>query len=180
MSSLRKLSLAMPVGLGLLWFLFFRPLNLGGPAGYIMVSGISMEPTLRSADLVVVRKQESYTTGDVVAFRVEEGIVIHRIVGGSAEEGFVTQGDNKAARDVWRPKPEHILGSMWLQLPGGGRVIAYLRRPLVFAALLAGLGTFSLWRILWPLEPRLRPLDGRMVPVKARGRPSARARRRRA
>ncbi len=161
----------------LVWFLLLRPGFLGGPVSYIIVSGISMEPTLRSGDLVVVRKQESYTTGDVVAFEVEGGVVIHRIVGGTAEKGFVTQGDNKGGPDLWRPRAEDIRGKMWLHLPGGGRVIAYLRQPLVFAMLLASLGTFSLWRVLWPLEPRLRPLDGRMVPLRARRRTPARARR---
>jgi len=165
------------VAMCLTWVLLLRPGFLGGPASYIMVSGVSMEPTLRSGDLVVVRKQESYTTGDLVAFDVKGGVVIHRIVGGSAEEGFVVQGDNKRRPDSWRPRAEQVRGSMWFRAPGGGRAIAFLRQPLVLAALLAGLGTFSLWRVLWPPEPKRRPLDGRMVPAKRRRSMSARGRR---
>jgi signal peptidase len=109
-----------------------------------MVSGKSMEPTLRTGDLVVVHAQEGYAPGDIVAFQVDGGNVIHRIVGGSAAEGFVTQGDNKSAPDPWRPKPSEILGKLWLHVPGAGRTVAYLRQPAPFATLVGGLAALLL------------------------------------
>jgi signal peptidase len=127
----------------LAWFFLFRPVSLGGPASYVMVSGVSMEPTLHSGDLVATRKYQSYQKGDIVAFRVEGGIVIHRIVGGSAEEGFTTQGDNSETVDRWRPTGEDIVGRMWFSIPAGGDFLALLRQPLILGWLAGGLGVLT-------------------------------------
>src|SRR3972149_5676326 len=119
------------------WVLLSRPTFLGGPVTYVMVSGRSMEPTLDSGDLVVVRKQGGYGSGDVVAFRVPEGepgegaTVIHRVVGGSPDEGFVMQGDNKNGPDPWRPTAGDVVGKSWFSVPGASRSLAVLRSPLV-------------------------------------------------
>src|SRR3990170_1536652 len=113
----------------LVWFVIFRPIGLGGPASYVMVSGTSMLPTLKTGDLVVAQRQDSYAVGDIVAFRVPRGepaagaIVIHRI-SGEAEGGFVVQGDNKRYPDTWEPTADDILGRLWLLIPGGARVLA--------------------------------------------------------
>ena len=121
------------------WFFLLRPQNLGGPVGYVIVSGQSMEPTLHSGDLVLVRQRESYQVGDVIAYRIPRGepgegiIVVHRIVGGSAEEGFVTRGDNRTGADLWRPRPQDIAGALWLHLPRVGWLLGLLRTPLVLA-----------------------------------------------
>jgi len=121
------------------WFFLLRPQNLGGPVGYVIVSGQSMEPTLHSGDLVLVRQRESYQVGDVIAYRIPRGepgegiIVVHRIVGGSAEEGFVTRGDNRTGADLWRPRPQDIAGALWLHLPRVGWLLGLLRAPLVLA-----------------------------------------------
>jgi signal peptidase len=130
------------------WFLLLRPSFLGGPATYVMVGGESMEPTLSSGDLALVRREGNFGSGDIVAFRVPEGepgegaIVIHRIVGGSAAEGFVMQGDNNDSRDPWRIQRADILGTTWLHLPGAGRWLAVLRAPAVMAAVAAGVAVF--------------------------------------
>lgn len=122
------------------WFLALRPQALGGPVAYLMVTGDSMEPTLTEGDLVVVRRQASYGPGDVVAYRVPKGevgaggVVIHRIVG-STDDGYALKGDSRQATDAWRPKPEDVVGRMWLTLPHDGRWLAWLRSPLVIAAI---------------------------------------------
>ena len=122
------------------WFLLFRPTFLGGPASYIIVSGISMEPTLYTGDLAVLHKQDSYAPGDIVAFRAAgSGMVIHRIIGDSAEEGYLIQGDNKAEPDPWHPTPDDVLGKMWLQLPRAGNLFHMLREPLNLGLLVGGL-----------------------------------------
>lgn len=139
----------LAVGLFVAWFLFLRPpAFLGGPTSYVRVSGVSMEPSLREGDLAVVRKQGSYSPGDVVAFRVPKGepgdgaIVIHRIVGGSAEDGFIMQGDNKENPDLWRPTQDDIVGGMWFSVPLAGRLLAFLQSPLLSAGLASGFAVF--------------------------------------
>lgn len=146
-------SLVVIAALALLvaWFFLLRPEFLGGPAGYVLVSGKSMEPALYSGDLVVTRKQSDYRVGDVVAFRVpqgepaEGGIVIHRITGGNAQEGFIVQGDNRSGPDMWRPRPENIVGKQWLHFPGGSRFVLNLRQPVNLGILVGSLSALSLF-----------------------------------
>jgi signal peptidase I len=126
----------------LFWMQFLRPQSLGGNAAYVLVSGQSMEPRYHTGDLVLVEKQRSYHAGQLIAYRVPKGDpmagaqVIHRIIGGDAKHGFIVRGDNRTAPDVWRPKPQDIVGAKALRLPGAIIVLQFLRAPL-FLALLA-------------------------------------------
>jgi signal peptidase len=136
------------MGLFVAWFVLLRPAFLGGPATYVMVSGESMEPTLDSGDLVLVRQQSNYGNGDIVAFRPprrtggRSAAVIHRIVGGSPQEGFIMQGDNNEGKDPWRISEGDILGEMWFSAPAGGRFLGMLQSPLVLAGLASGVAVF--------------------------------------
>jgi signal peptidase len=129
------------------WFVALRPTFLGGATSYVLVSGASMEPEMRTGDLSLVRRQDTYRRGDVIAFEVPRGepgagaLVIHRIVGGSASAGFVVRGDNRERPDLWRPRPSDIRGVQVAHLPGVGRAFALLRSPLGMATA-AGLLTF--------------------------------------
>lgn len=148
-----KLRCLLPVlalaALSVGWLLFLRPAALGGPVTYVMVAGASMEPTLHSGELAVVRKQDSYRNGDIVAFGVPKGepgegaIVMHRIVGGSPEEGFVMQGDNKNAPDSWRPTDHDMLGRLWFAIPGGEQFVLTLRQPLILGLLAGAMGMLT-------------------------------------
>lgn len=133
------------------WFFTARPAFLGGPASYITISGVSMEPTLSSGDLVIVREQDSYEAGDIIAFRIPAGEagaglnVVHRIVGGSGDVGYDTQGDNRGSLDPWHPKNEDVIGKRWVDVPFSGRVLTTLRDPLlvgILAGVLAGAAAF--------------------------------------
>jgi signal peptidase len=129
----------------LAWALTLRPQSLGGPVDYVMVQGVSMEPTFHTGDLVLTWREDSYRKGEVVAYRVPQGevgagsIVIHRIVGGSAQRGFVMQGDNNAVPDDWHPRPGDILGKARLRIPRFGTIFTFLHAPLPLASLGAGI-----------------------------------------
>jgi len=146
MSVIRAVFTLALLAIGAAWLLLFRPTFLGGPAGYIIVAGASMEPTLSNGDLAVARQQEGYKEGDIVAFRVPQGepgeghIVIHRIVGGAAEEGYIVQGDNKKGPDPWHPTANDIVGRMWFSVPRGGLYVLLLRQPIVLGAVAGLLG----------------------------------------
>src|SRR5581483_11250469 len=115
------------------WVQYLRPQSLGGNASYVLVSGHSMLPR--------------YHTGEVIAYHVPKGDplagaqVIHRIIGGDAQHGFVVQGDNRTAPDVWRPKPGDIVGAKELRIPDAIVLLQFLRTP-VFLALLAACFVF--------------------------------------
>jgi signal peptidase len=124
----------------LAWFVWLRPVSLGGDMSYVMVQGTSMEPTYHNGDLVFTRRETVYHRGEVVAFRVggefnDPAIVIHRIVGGTAIHGFVTRGDNRNRTDPWSPKNANIVGRATFSIPFGGRVVGTVRQPWVLASL---------------------------------------------
>jgi signal peptidase I len=140
----RAITLLIAGALFAVWLFTLRPDFMGGPAGYVIVSGRSMEPGYSTGDLVVTRKGD-YKQGDVVAFRQGSGgLVIHRIVGGDAASGFVTKGDNRSSVDEWRPRDADLIGRTWLHVPGAGSWLAHLRNPAALASLMGGLTAFTL------------------------------------
>ena len=66
------------------------PVGVGG-GSLGAVAGKSMEPTLRSGDLIVVRPG-AYRVGEIVAYRSGGGLVVHRIVS-VANGRLVMRGD---------------------------------------------------------------------------------------
>jgi signal peptidase len=139
----KALSLLFVAALFAGWAIYLRPQALGGKAGYVLVSGHSMLPRYHTGDLVLVERRDSYRVGQVIAYRVPKGDpmagaqVIHRIVGGNAEQGFVVQGDNRTAPDVWRPKPADIVGAKALRIPSAVVVLQFLRSPLLLGLIAA-------------------------------------------
>jgi hypothetical protein len=85
-------------------------------------------------------------------------MVIHRVTGGSAASGYTTRGDNREGRDLWRPKPDDVIGSIAVRIPLAGRVPMSLGTPLGLG-LGAGLLAFFLLsdgRKVRPTEPSAR------------------------
>lgn len=136
-------SIVLVIGACVFWAMFLRPQSLGGPAGYVLVSGQSMLPLYHTGDLILVRRKQNYNVGDIIAYHVPKGDpmagaqVIHRIISGNATRGFVVQGDNRTAPDVWRPKPNDIVGSASLQIPHAVVVLQLMRSPLLLGLLAA-------------------------------------------
>ena len=135
-------ALASLAAVGVLWFLF-APSALGGRVDYAVVYGSSMEPTLHSGDLVVLRSRPSYAVGEVVGYRNADlhRVVLHRVVG--EERGhFLFKGDNNGSSDSYRAPSDRIVGRLWLRVPAVGNVFTWLRTPwhallvIVFASLL--------------------------------------------
>lgn len=162
-----RVGLALLITLLAAWFVFLRPVSLGGSVTYIVIRGDSMEPSYASGDLLIVQAEPSYGTNDVVAYRVPSGevgegiVVVHRIVGGSAGVGFEMRGDNNQSLDPWIPRGTDVVGKAWALIPGLGRVLVAIRQPLVLAALAASLVVgFVIWRAPRAVRrcvPRCRP-----------------------
>ncbi|MDX6400996.1 MAG: signal peptidase [Gaiellaceae bacterium] len=146
-------AIALAVFVCIFWTQYLRPQAFGGSAAYVLVSGKSMLPRYHTGDLVLVEKQSSYHVGELIAYRVPKGDpmagaqVIHRIIGGNAQKGFIVQGDNRTAPDVWRPKPADIVGAKALRIPNAVLILQFLRSP-IFLGLLAACFVFV--RVLTP------------------------------
>jgi len=136
------------------------PQSFGGRIAYVRVDGHSMDPTLSTGDLAVVRREASYRIGDAVAYRIPAGefgagaVVIHRLVGGDGASGYITKGDNKPLRDEWHPRTGDIVGRVQYDLPGAGGELARLTRPVYVGALVAGL---TVLMMLLPSRSSRRP-----------------------
>jgi signal peptidase len=123
------------------WFVALRPITLGGTANYTVIHGNSMWPLYHDGDLIITHQQSAYSVGQVVAYRVPDGeigagdVVIHRITGGDTTTGLILQGDNNPHTDPWHPRLSNIVGSTWVQIGRGGRVLVLLHQPLALAML---------------------------------------------
>lgn len=137
-------ALAGLVALAGAWLLLAPP-ALGGKTSFVITSGNSMEPKLHEGDLVLTRERASYGVGDIVLFRSTTlgRDVLHRIVALEGER-FVTGGDNNDYRDPGRVAPGQVQGEAVLFLPGAGKPLAWLRRPLHAAVVLFALVFLSL------------------------------------
>lgn len=126
---------------------FLAPPQLGGPTSYAITSGISMLPHFHAGDLVVLRKQGSYHVGEVAAYHNGQlGVVVmHRIVAVHGNH-YVFKGDNNNYADSFEPTKAQIVGAEKLHLPGAGRYVQELHRPVIAAVALATLWLLSFWR----------------------------------
>lgn len=107
------------------------------PFGYgaaVVLSG-SMEPTLSTGDLIIVKEAEEYAIDDVIVYQDETGLVVHRIIARNGET-IVTQGDANNAADA----PINIAsvkGMMIGAIPHVGSVANMLKTPWGTVAIIA-------------------------------------------
>lgn len=87
-------------------------------------TGISMNPTLTSSDLLEVRcyNGKPARCGDVILFTREDHSqpFVHRIVKLSGS-GVITRGDNATADDPWQLQPHEIFGQVVAACRGNKR-----------------------------------------------------------
>ena len=145
----------------------FLPTTLGGSFAYAIVSGDSMEPTLTTDDLVLLRGASEYRIGDTVAFRHPQiGTVLHRIVVVDGER-FTTRGDNRTGNDTYRPTPDDVIGRQWAVIPRAGAAIREIQSP-AHAALLV-LGTLAVVAAVAAAGATARRRGGKRAPLRERG-----------
>lgn len=116
-----------------------------------------MEPGLYEGDFVFVRKNRSYEVGDVVAYLNPDlgHFVLHRIIqidGGS----FILKGDNNDWVDSYQPYDNEIIGEFWFHIPKLGRLIAFIKNPVVLSLLL---GSFLFLLLLGMMYGKEDPLS---------------------
>jgi signal peptidase I len=123
------------------WFL--APTQIGGSATYVITRGISMQPRFHTGDLAIVRPVSTYKVGDIAAYRstLLHVTVLHRIV---ARRGnlYVFKGDNNNFIDPTYPTRSELVGKLWLRVPQGGRLLAFVHSPVTAGAICGMLGLF--------------------------------------
>ena len=131
------------------WSLFAPP-QLGGDVEYVIINGNSMEPGFRQSDLVLVRKTDHYQVGDAVAYRNADlnRVVFHRIINGNSLH-YTLQGDNNTWLDSYQPSQAEIIGKQWLHIPGVGKVVEWVRKPILAAATVGIVGGFIMTMVFF-------------------------------
>jgi signal peptidase I len=148
---LRALNIGVTLVLAVFWWNLYRPQLFGGPAGYAVVEGSSMEPAYHAGDLVITREHRTYRVGDVIAFEVPAGSaggglhVIHRVLARTPDGLYVTMGDNRDSVDPWQLSDHDVIGSVAVHVPYVGSVVRVLREPPVFAWFVGSLVLVGLW-----------------------------------
>ena len=105
-----------------------------GVGASVVLSG-SMEPALSVGDLLIIRQQENYETGNIVVYQSGTMPVVHRIV--AMSDGIVTtRGDANNATD--KPFPaDAIKGKVVAAIPLIGYVAWALKSPVAVVIMLA-------------------------------------------
>lgn len=120
----------------------------------LIVATGSMSGTIEAGDMVVIRAQKQYKTGDIVTFLTEGDAVptTHRIIGITEEGYFRTKGDANNAADRTPVPPENILGEVVFVIPGIGMFFQWIATGggwifVVVAILIVGVGAYLLRKV---------------------------------
>jgi signal peptidase len=130
--------------------LFLVPLlPIPGNIEMKIVKSGSMEPTIMTGGIVVIKPEPSYAVGDVVTFgedTKEKIPTTHRIIEESVENGttyFTTKGDANEEQDPQKVAASEVIGKVVFTAPYAGYLLDFSRQPLGFA-LLVGVPAASL------------------------------------
>ena len=147
----------------------------------VPVQGISMQPTLKTGDLVILSAADPSTLkkGDVIAVHISQqdqstyGVpanVVHRIVKISqGTEGlvFTTKGDNNSGPDVFHTQAAAVAGRVKYTIPYAGFPILFVQskqgKIFLGAAVLVGL----LYFVFGMIDERRAHLKGTIITMQA-------------
>ena len=73
----------------------------------VSVKGVSMLPLLKNGDVITVKRQDKYKTGDILIFEYGEGTAAHRLLKKTKRQ-YIFKGDN--TYNLESIEPEKILG----------------------------------------------------------------------
>lgn len=119
----------------------FKKYDIFGYRFYIIMSG-SMEPDIKTSDMIITKESDNYKIGDVIAFKDANFVTAHRIVEISTEDGekiFKTKGDNNNTADRNLVKSQQIKGKIVNKIPKVGKAVLYLKTHWIILVLLIGI-----------------------------------------
>lgn len=95
---------------------------------FVVMSG-SMEPTIKTGSVVVIKPQNDYFKGDIVTFQnltKSKTTVTHRIIE-ATDSAYITKGDANKTADTSELRKGQILGKEILAVPFIGYVINFAK-----------------------------------------------------
>lgn len=148
-------------------------INLPNRIRIYAVASQSMVPTILKGDLIAVRQESSYQTGDIITFSNPSGgkridTITHRITEVGEKSGatvYKTKGDANNAADGWNLTSDKVLGKYVLKIPLIGSIITVTRTPLGLILLIILPGTMIAYSELVNITKELRKLFHKKKPT---------------
>jgi signal peptidase len=128
------------VGVALLFLASLLPIP-GNIELKIVKSG-SMEPTIMTGAIVVIKPESAYTVGDIVTFGEDskgEIPTTHRIVSmreASGQTFYSTKGDANEDPDPMETPKNEVIGKVIFDMPYAGYVLDFARKPIGFTLMI--------------------------------------------
>lgn len=118
----------------------FSALKIPGGLKLLVVQSGSMEPTIKTGSVILIKKQDTYSTGDVISFvGTDSDSTTHRVTKTTIVKGkeiFNTKGDANQGEDREAVDVGNILGKTVFSLPYLGYVVAFTKTQKGFIFLI--------------------------------------------
>lgn len=107
----------------------------------IVKSG-SMEPSIKTGSVVVIKPEQSYQVGDVITFGEDSKARVpttHRIMAVQNQNGqtmFTTKGDVNEEADTELTSARAVIGKVLFDVPYAGFILDFARQPIGFTFLI--------------------------------------------
>ena len=108
-------------------------LNIPGNIKILSVQSGSMEPSIHTGSVVIVKPSSTYVKGDIITVNEQtnkNGTVTHRIFDIELKDGkniYVTKGDANNAVDLEKRLPENIIGKVVFTIPLLGYLVSFAK-----------------------------------------------------
>jgi len=103
----------------------------------------SMEPTLHTGSVIIVKPISNYKIGDVITFGPNtktQTPVTHRISDMRVVDGniiYITKGDANDSPDIREIQKKDIIGKVLFSVPFAGYAVDYAKKPFGFVLIIA-------------------------------------------
>jgi len=118
----------------------FSALKIPGGLKMLVVQSGSMEPTIKTGSVILIKKQDTYSTGDIISFvGAGSDSTTHRVTKTNIVKGkeiFNTKGDVNQGEDQETIGIESILGKTVFTVPYLGYLIAFTKTQQGFIFLI--------------------------------------------
>lgn len=124
------------LGVGMVLIMFRLVLKSGFTpplASYVVQSG-SMEPSIMTGDIILIRPESQYEENDVVTFRDQKKRVVTHRISEVKKQGdgtmFLTKGDANRSVDIEFVPLENVVGKVQFVVPKIGFLVSFAKSTL--------------------------------------------------
>ena len=132
----------------------------------------SMEPTIKTGAVVIVKPEKEYKIGDIITFRSygrNKPPITHRIYDVKINAGipvYITKGDANNAPDGREVRKREIVGKMLFSIPYIGYAVEAAKKPVGFAFIICVPAAFIIGDEIRKIIAEARKIRSRKQEVK--------------